>query len=144
LDAVPEAGASVWGQAITDNDYVPDVAEGFLTSEPFKKFAQARRNFINAVLRRESGAVISPSEFADANKQYFPMPGDTAEVLDQKRKNRQTVLDGMIRAAGPAYQGNPAASGSLPEGVTEEDIQHTMQVHGLTREQVLEKLRNAP
>ncbi|KQZ25852.1 hypothetical protein ASD50_20735 [Mesorhizobium sp. Root552] len=105
MDAVPEAGASVWGQAITDNDYVPDVAEGFLTSEPFKKFAQARRNFINAVLRRESGAIISPSEFADANKQYFPMPGDTPEVLDQKRKNRQTVLDGMIRAAGPAYQG---------------------------------------
>lgn len=30
----------------------------------------------------------------------------------------------------------------LPDGVTEEDIQHTMQVHGVTREQVLERLRN--
>jgi len=29
----------------------------------------------------------------------------------------------------------------LPEGVTEEDITHTMEVHGLTREEVLERLK---
>src|SRR5574341_283372 len=32
---------------------------------------QAQRDFINAVLRRESGAAISPSEFDNARKQYF-------------------------------------------------------------------------
>jgi hypothetical protein len=32
----------------------------------------------------------------------------------------------------------------LPEGVTEEDIQYTMQVHNLTREQVLERLNATP
>ena len=29
----------------------------------YRQFMQAARNFINAVLRRESGAVISPTEF---------------------------------------------------------------------------------
>jgi hypothetical protein len=34
-----------------------------------------------------------------------------------------------------------AAPSALPAGVTEEDIAHTMQIHGMTREQVLERLR---
>lgn len=33
--------------------------------------------------------------------------------------------------------------GQLPEGVTEEDVEYTMRLHGLTREQVLERM-NAP
>jgi len=37
-------------------------------------FEQAKKNFVNAVLRLESGAVISPSEFTNADKQYFPQP----------------------------------------------------------------------
>lgn len=34
----------------------------------------------------------------------------------------------------------PQKQNALPDGVSEEDIQHTMQIHGLTREQVLERL----
>lgn len=64
---------------------------------------QAERNFINAVLRRESGAVINPSEFVEARKQYFPQPNDSAEVLKQKKDNRETVLNGLIASAGKAY-----------------------------------------
>lgn len=67
-------------------------------------FFQAERNFINAVLRRESGAVISDPEFENARKQYIPQPGDSPQVLDQKRRNRETVLRSISRDAGPAYQ----------------------------------------
>ena len=49
---------------------------------------QAKRNFINAVLRRESGAAISPEEFKNAEEQYFPQPGDDAATVDAKRMNR--------------------------------------------------------
>jgi hypothetical protein len=35
---------------------------------------QAEQNFINAILRKESGAAISPSEYKNAEKQYFPQP----------------------------------------------------------------------
>ena len=41
-----------------------------------RQFFQAERNFINAVLRKESGAVISDTEFESARKQYIPQPGD--------------------------------------------------------------------
>lgn len=80
------------------------VAGNFLTTTEFKKADQARRNFINSVLRRESGAVISPEEFDNANKQYFPQPGDTPEVISQKSQNRQTVIDGFTREAGASYK----------------------------------------
>jgi hypothetical protein len=69
-----------------------------------QSFLQAERNFINAVLRRESGAVISDEEFSNARKQYIPQPGDSARVLEQKRRNRETVQRSFMRDAGPSYQ----------------------------------------
>lgn len=76
----------------------------FLTSAEKQQADQAQRDFINAILRRESGAVISESEFANARRQYFPQPGDTQAVLDQKAANRQNAIMGVARAAGPAYE----------------------------------------
>jgi len=65
---------------------------------------QAERNFINATLRRESGASISPAEFASAEKQYFPRPGDSQDVIEQKRRNRALVQASMKAEAGPAWE----------------------------------------
>lgn len=56
---------------------------------------QAKRDFINATLRRESGAVISPSEFDNAEKQYFPQIGDSAAVIKQKANNRAIATRGV-------------------------------------------------
>jgi hypothetical protein len=65
-----------------------------------QKVEQAQRNFINAILRQESGAVITDSEFANAAKQYFPQPGDSKEVLKQKATNRRTAISGLRTMAG--------------------------------------------
>jgi hypothetical protein len=73
-------------------------------SESFQKYDQAKRDFVNAVLRRESGAVISDQEFANAEKQYFPAPGDTPKVLQQKRQNREEAIRGITGAAGRSYR----------------------------------------
>jgi hypothetical protein len=64
------------------------------------KVEQAQRDFINAVLRQESGASIGSSEFDSAKRQYFPQPGDTPEVIAQKRANRELVIKGFARQAG--------------------------------------------
>lgn len=69
-------------------------------SEDKQKFEQSKRNFINAVLRQESGAAISPTEFESAEKQYFPRPGDTQGVIQQKAANRQLVINNFVREAG--------------------------------------------
>lgn len=57
---------------------------------------QAKRDFINAVLRRESGAAISASEFENAEKQYFAQPGDSAAVIAQKKANRELATRGIL------------------------------------------------
>lgn len=60
-----------------------------------QQLVQAKRDFINAVLRRESGAAIASSEFDNADKQYFPQIGDTSAVIAQKRKNREIATRGI-------------------------------------------------
>lgn len=63
--------------------------------------AQAQRDFVTAILRKESGAAISASEFDNARKQYFDQPGDSPQVKAQKAQNRQTAIQGIQAAAGP-------------------------------------------
>lgn len=75
---------------------LPGVPE-FLKTEDRKLFEQAERNFINAVLRRESGAVISKEEFKEARAQYIPKVGDSEKVLDEKKKTRDIILDEFKR-----------------------------------------------
>lgn len=78
----------------------------YLQSKEYQQFRQAKEDFINAQLRRESGAAISADEFAKADRQYFPQPGDSAEVIAQKAKNRELTVEAMVRGAGPAYKAN--------------------------------------
>lgn len=80
------------------------VVGNYLVSEKYQKFDQARRDFLNATLRRESGAVISDSEFDNGNKQYFPQPGDSKEVVEQKRRNRAEAIKGIASGGGQGYR----------------------------------------
>jgi hypothetical protein len=75
-----------------------------LVSNEYQRFDQAQRDFINATLRRESGAVINKDEFTNAEKQYFPQPGDTPDKLEQKRLNRIEAIKGIAAGAGPGYK----------------------------------------
>lgn len=87
--------------------------EAFETQEQ-KLQEQAERNFINAVLRRESGASISPAEFDSAAKQYFPRSGDGPEVLAQKQRNRQQVIESFKAEAGRALDQFPKIQDTSP------------------------------
>jgi hypothetical protein len=66
-----------------------------------QQVAQARINFITAILRKESGAAIGASEFATAEKNYFPKPGDDAAAIAQKQAARKTAIKAMEIQAGP-------------------------------------------
>lgn len=84
-----------------------------MLSDNNQKAEQAQRDFVNAVLRRESGAVIAESEFANAQKQYFPQPGDSAAVKAQKARNRQIAIQGLL-AEVPAGQRQQLAQPTAP------------------------------
>ncbi len=77
---------------------------------------QAQRDFINAVLRRESGAAISPGEFSSAEKQYFPQIGDSPAVKAQKERNRSLAIRGLLAEVPQNKRGSiaPAGAGGAP------------------------------
>jgi hypothetical protein len=92
-----------------------------LKSDERQKLEQAQINFLTAVLRRESGATILPSEFETGSKQYFPQPGDSEAVLEQKRQNRQATYDGMLNEAGDfAVNSGGGSQTSFGSGFAEE------------------------
>ncbi len=83
--------------------FLPGVAQ----SGSYKQQVQAEDNFLNAVLRRESGASISPDERSSGERQYFPRAGDDGNVLAQKAANREIVIQGLKAEAGPAWDRLP-------------------------------------
>lgn len=90
-------------------------AANVVTSPENQKAEQAQRDFINAVLRQESGAVIIEAEFDNARKQYFPQPGDSDAVKAQKAANRRTAIEGLKRGAGKAAYSAKTSKPSLSD-----------------------------
>jgi len=76
---------------------------------------QAERNFVNAILRRESGAAIAPAEFENAQQQYFARPGDNPDVIAQKRANRLQALAALKAEAGKALDQIPLVAVPVAE-----------------------------
>lgn len=85
----------------------------YLLSDEEQALNQAAETVASAILRLESGAAITQNEVKSYAKQFLPQPGDSKEVLDQKRATLHTQLDRM-KAVASAAMGN-----SAPADVTE-------------------------
>lgn len=77
---------------------------GATATSDFQSMEQAKSNFITAVLRKESGAVISDAEFDRKEKELFAQPGNSEKVIQQKIKARQREIQNMVRNSGTAFK----------------------------------------
>lgn len=77
-------------------------------TEEVQRFTAAANNFISAVLRKESGASISPAERESAWKEYIPRFGDTAGTLKDKAARRRNYIKQMAKTGGIADSGGGA------------------------------------
>jgi len=75
-----------------------------VTSPVQQQYRQAQENWVRANLRKESGAVIGSDEMADEIRTYFPQPGESAQVIQQKQIARQVTQDAMKTSAGALYR----------------------------------------
>jgi hypothetical protein len=90
-----------------------------LLSKEQQSYTQKQRTFTEARLRKESGAAIPPEEFVNDARMYFAQPGDDPATIDQKRKAREQVLDGIRFSSGKAYEeyyGEPPERNLAPRG----------------------------
>ena len=79
---------------------LPSIAGG--TSPEQQQVEQARRNFVSAVLRKESGAAIGVDEYKNEERKYFPQAGDTDKVIQQKQEARKLAIEALKAQAGPS------------------------------------------
>ena len=113
INTLEKQGTDFWQQMASKAGMLGNYAK----TPEFRQFEQAKRDFINATLRQESGAVISPAEFENGEKQYFPQPGDDAATIAQKQQNRITAMNAIREASGPFSGGGNGGNGGMTKGV---------------------------
>lgn len=96
----PMYGAALAGST----PFVGNIARRIAMSPEQQQYQQAADDWIRSKLRKESGAVIGEDEMRQEYETYFPQPGDSKEVIEQKLKARETATNAMRNAAGPAIQ----------------------------------------
>lgn len=79
---------------------VPGVGN-YLKSKEYQQAEQAGKEFLQAILRKDTGAAIHQHEMESYGVVYLPRPGDSPEVLAQKKASRSRALE-AIKAGMPA------------------------------------------
>lgn len=122
-DALTSLPESVAGQAPLIGNY--------MKTPEFQQAEQAGKEFLQAILRKDTGAAITAEETSEYGSVYLPRPGDSPEVLAQKKTSRIRALE-AIKAGMPPQailaqekalmeSGSQADDdGSVPEGVDPE------------------------
>lgn len=118
------ATISKLGSQFTDITAIGGHLPSFLQSGNRQAYEQAKREFVNSVLRPESGASISPSEFASAEKEYFPQQGDSASAVYNKAIDRQLKINSLQQ------QGTNNAVDEAGQVVTYNGQQYTIDTNG--------------
>lgn len=101
------------------------------TSQVGQQYNQAKLNFISAILRRDSGATITPQEIATADATYFPQYGEGPAVIIQKATARQQAIDALRAGSGKGAKmipgmvnGHAVSVGDMPGGEVADSIIH--------------------
>lgn len=79
---------------------------------------QSQREFIAAVLRYDSGAAIPPEEFVTNARIYYPQPGDSPQVIEQKAQSRRVAIEGLRDSSGimaPQSVAEPETAASVAQ-----------------------------
>lgn len=92
----PTGTAATVVRAVESLPFVPEGASNLLLrGTGHQKYMQAAEQWIRAFLRKESGAAIGKDEFVRDFKVYFPQPGDSKELVEQKAQARTRAMQGF-------------------------------------------------
>lgn len=103
----PEYGLTAPGAGSAIAGAIPLIGESLknLSQKPeTQQYAQAARDWIRAKLRKESGAAIGVAEEENEFRTYFPVVGDSPQVIRQKAQARDLATQAMITSAGNAFK----------------------------------------
>lgn len=76
----------------------------FMRSQEYKQYLAAEQEFINAILRRESGAAVPDAERLQYRRSFIPMAGDDEETRAAKKEAADRAILGTKNASQGAYE----------------------------------------
>ena len=74
---------------------LPSVPVNYGASANDQMYFNAARLFAAGVLRKETGAAMTPGEVLDVAERFFPTPGDRPQVIEQKARARQQIISSI-------------------------------------------------
>jgi hypothetical protein len=89
---------------LINNSPLPDLINNRLLSTAGQQYAQALQTYTEGRLRKESGAAIADTEYANDRKTIGRQANDQDVVRAQKRQTRRKTHEGIGYAAGPAFE----------------------------------------
>jgi hypothetical protein len=104
------------GVAIAAWRNAPSLVVNPLLAENDQQYFNAVRLFAAGILRKETGAAFRPGEMLDVHERFFPQPGDSAAVIQQKDRARQAAISSIEAEVRGGMRGGNAASGNAPPG----------------------------
>lgn len=105
-NSLTSLGETVGGQA--------PVVGNYLRTPEYQQAEQAGKEFLQAILRKDTGAAITKEETEEYGSVYLPRPGDSPQVLAQKKAARQRALEAL--KAGMTPQSIMAMENALKRG----------------------------
>lgn len=96
-----ESALAEYGDRLLDNDPT-GFARGRWQSEDYQVAKAAGDEFLQAILRKDTGAAITVQEQELYGKTYLPQPGDSAEVMRYKRQARERAIAAIESGMSPA------------------------------------------
>ena len=113
--AYPGVGSAIAGAI----PFVGGTAARLAQNADVQRYQQAASDWIRAKLRKESGAAIGADEAKQEYATYFPVTGDSAAVIEQKRQARMVATEAMKMSAGKTYTPPaPVVPGAGGSGLT--------------------------
>jgi hypothetical protein len=74
----------------------------YAKSDKYRQAEQTGRELLAVILRKDTGAAVTPSEFQMYGDIYLPKPGDDQATIEQKRVARKTAIEGLRMGLGTA------------------------------------------
>ena len=118
------------------------VVGNYTKTKEYQQAEQAGNEFLQAVLRKDTGAAITSNEMAEYGSVYLPRPGDGPELLEQKKQSRRRALAAMKAGMTPqailAQERALISTGDKPAPTTNKPSERRgpMTIDGYTIEEV--------
>lgn len=101
LDVLEPVADALTGRGAIAAEMVPFGLARGLQSDDFQVAQQAGTEFLQAILRKDTGAAITQDETESYGRVYLPQPGDGEAVLEAKRQARIRAINALESGMSP-------------------------------------------